>query len=170
MKTEAHREAEYNAAWEAWEKSAPAEAAEAKALTGGPKFDRLVPAKRRDPDEIEHDAEDPGPQPEEPSSSELASVLMEVIYLFQGSKDRTIRVRAEALAVVIGRSEKSEQAIADENGIGRAAVSKIVRELKSNLGIKTARATRSDAVVAQARARALRVHAARRRSLTPKKK
>jgi hypothetical protein len=161
MKTEQQREQEYREAWDLWQKEAPEEAAKA----GGPKWEKLGPAPKFDGDD--HDplalAADPGPQPEEPSSTDAACAVIEAVYLIAGTRDRKTKVRAEALLIAIGRSEKSEAQVAQENGLkSRAAVSKIVREYKAALKLKTHRATQSDAVVEASRERAKRVHEARK--------
>lgn len=88
-----------------------------------------------------------------------------LLQALQNSHDRRTAMKAECYLAVINRKSESQTIIAKKYGVTRAAVSKVIVQIKDDLGLPTARHMKSDTARESYRARAKRVHAAKKNDL-----
>jgi predicted transcriptional regulator len=97
--------------------------------------------------------------------ADATSTVIGVLQTVMGMKTRKVAMRAECLLALINKKEESQTEIAKKYDVTRAAVSKVIVQLKDDLGMPTARHMKSDTARESYRERALRVHAERKSKL-----
>jgi hypothetical protein len=105
----------------------------------------------------------------EAESSKVADAVLQVLYILTQSRHPRLRMSAEILTAIIGRTEeKSQAAIARKFGLTRAAVNKHFQNMRKSPGLAGlevfifgGRPEVSEAC----RSRALRVHAQKKKTL-----
>jgi hypothetical protein len=88
-----------------------------------------------------------------------------LLQALQNSHDRKTAMKAECYLAVINRKPESQTEIAKKYSVTRAAVSKVIVQIKDELGLPTARHMKSDTARESYRERALRVHKERKSKL-----
>jgi hypothetical protein len=100
--------------------------------------------------------------------------VIQMLQIITNSRDRKTAMRAECYLAVINRKPESQTQIARKYGVTRAAVSKIIVQIKDDIGPETwnkvglptpARHMKSDTARESYRKRALRIHQIRKDKL-----
>jgi hypothetical protein len=100
--------------------------------------------------------------------------VIQMLQIITNSRDRKTAMRAECYLAVINRKPESQTQIARKYGVTRAAVSKIIVQIKDDIGPETwnkvglpapARHMKSDTARESYRERALRIHKIRKDKL-----
>jgi predicted XRE-type DNA-binding protein len=84
--------------------------------------------------------------------------LVEFMHVLTKSNERKIAMRVECYLAAINQNPKSQTQIAQEYGVTRAAVSKIILKICQDLQLPTARHMKSEQARQSYRERALRIH------------
>lgn len=103
----------------------------------------------------EWDAQEHGHGASRTFGDEAAIRLLQAL---QNSHDRRTAMKAECYLAVINRKPESQTQIAKKYDVTRAAVSKVIVQIKDELGLPTARHMKSDTARESYRERALRIH------------
>ena len=81
-----------------------------------------------------------------------------LLHALQNSHDRKTAMRAECYLALINRKEESQTTIAAKYGVTKAAISKIIVQIKDELGLVPARHMKSESARESYRERALKIH------------
>lgn len=110
----------------------------------------------------DYEAQEGGGHSSRTFGDEAAIRLLQAL---QNSYDRKTAMRAECYLAVINRKAESQTEIAKKYGVTRAAVSKVIVQIKDELQLPTARHMKSDTARESYRDRALRIHKERKSKL-----
>lgn len=102
--------------------------------------------------------------------SSASEAVIRLLQILERSNKRQTAIRAECYLAVINRKSESQTDIARKYGIGRAAISKVIKDIQRELSLGEARHMKSEEACASYRERALRVHAERKKDLCKKPK
>lgn len=103
----------------------------------------------------DYEAQEGGGHSSRTFGDEAAIRLLQAL---QNSHDRKTAMKAECYLAVINRKPESQTDIAKKYNVTRAAVSKVIVQIKDDLGLPTARHMKSDTARESYRERALRIH------------